>query len=111
MWRATLADGRIVTYNGENSPQQFLDLIVEFAVFRADGSVGVVVRPDAAAGERLVYRRRPTVKIDGTYLHVAHVVGILHRDSGLAFITQLDENGAVNLGYVDPIEFTSVELA
>lgn len=106
MWRALLADGRIVTSDTPGAtPQLFLDQIVQFDVEHNGGRV--TVRPDR--GERLIWRRRTDMR--GLELRVTHVVGLLDLESGLAFLTAIRPDGAVQLGFVDPVEFTSVEVA
>lgn len=107
MWRAILADGRVETYDGSNSPQAFLDQIVEFQVVRG-GAVVVSVRPDQ--GERVVYRRRVTATVGG-HGSVAHVVGIVNLEHGLASLVELGEDGVLQMGFVPEVEFTAAEVA
>lgn len=104
MWRALLADGRTIQYDGTNSPQPFLDQIIRFELLGPNGPV-VALNPDK--GERIIYRRRSQGFGEWS---VGHVVGLLDLESGLAFLTEY-RDGCVSMGFVNPVEFTSVERA
>lgn len=104
IWRALLADGRVVVYDGTNSHEPFLDQIIEFQLL--DGiEIKVVVRPDA--GERVVYRRRN--EGFGQWA-TSHVVGLMSREHGLAFLTEYGDDGVLRIGFVAPVEFTPAEV-
>lgn len=89
MWRAHLADGRVVDHDGHNSPQPFLDLIVKFEVFAPNGAM--LARLEPGPRDRLIWRwvRENNGRKQRT---VGVKVGILNRDSGELDL-RLFENG------------------
>lgn len=104
-WRALLADGSVVAEDGIVSHEAFLDQMIEFQL--VDGhSVVVRVQPDH--GERVVYRRRNEGFNSWT---TCHIVGLMSREHGLAFLTEYGEDGVLKIGMVPRIEFTPAELA
>lgn len=103
-WRALLADGRVVVEDGTNSHEQFLDQMIEFQLIRS-GAVVVRVQPDH--GERVVYRRRSEGFNTWT---TSHIVGLMSREHGLAFLTEYGEGGVLKIGMVPRVEFTSAEI-
>lgn len=105
MWRAVLADGRVVEFDGTNSPQPFLDQIVEFQILRA-GVVVVRLLPDQ--GERVIFRRRNEGFNEFT---TSIVVGLLNLEHGLASLCELGEDGCLKIGFVPAVEFTPAEVA
>lgn len=87
MWRATLADGRVVDHDGENSPQQFLDLIVRFQVFAPNGAPLAEVTP--GPNERVIWRWVRTN--NGRDRHTVGVkFGLLRRDTGETHVRYFD---------------------
>lgn len=104
-WRALLADGSVVVEDGVRSHEQFLDRMIEFQLI-ASGAVVVRVQPDQ--GERVVYRRRSEGFNTWT---TCHIVGLMSREHGLAFLTEYGEDGVLKIGMVPSIEFTPAELA
>ena len=105
IWRALLADGSVAVYDGTNSHEPLLDQIVEFQLVH-QGAVVVRVQPDQ--GERVVYRRRSEGFNKWT---TCHIVGLMSREHGLAFLTEYGEDGVLKIGMVPQIEFTPAELA
>lgn len=105
IWRALLADGSVVSYDGSNSHEPLLDQIIEFQLVH-QGAVVVRVQPDH--GERVVYRRRNEGFNTWT---TCHIVGLMSREHGLAFLTEYGEDGVLKIGMVPSIEFTPTELA
>lgn len=105
IWRALLADGRVVTFDGSNSPQSFLNDIIEFQLIQG-GSVLVRVQPDK--GERVIYRRRNEGFKQFT---TCHIVGIVNLEHGLASLCELGEDGVLKIGFVPEVEFTAAEVA
>ena len=78
MWRAYLADGRVVEYDGDNSPQHLLPLIVRFEVFAANGAkIGEV---DPGPRDRVIFRRIREIT-DGVVNEVGVKLGVLNLDS------------------------------
>lgn len=105
IWRALLADGRVVVDDGTVSHESFLDQIIEFQLL--DGNeVKVAVRPDV--GERVVYRRRNEGFNKWT---TCHIVGLMSREHGLAFLTEYGEDGVLKIGFVPEVQFTPAEVA
>lgn len=87
MWRAYLADGRVVDHDGENSHIPLLDLILRFEVFAPNGAMLARVEP----GPREYVIWRWTRTNDGaTKRTVGCKLGILNRDSGEADVRYLD---------------------
>lgn len=79
MWRAYLADGRVVDHDGDNSPTQFLPLIVRFQVFAPSGAMLAEVEP----GPREFVLWRWVRETDGGPTRtVGCKLGVLNRDSG-----------------------------
>lgn len=105
VWRALLADGQVVTYDGGNSPQPFLDQIIEFQLLDA-GEVRVRLLPDK--GERVVYRRRNEGFNQWT---TCHIVGLVNLEHGLASLAEYGEDGVLKVGFVPEVQFTPAELA
>lgn len=105
VWRALLADGRVIEYDGDNTPQPFLDLIAEFQLV-ANGSVVVRLLPDA--GERVIYRRRNEGFNRWT---TCHIVGLVNLEHGLASLCEYGEDGVLKIGFVPAVEFTPAEVA
>lgn len=104
-WRALLADGSVVAEDGVRSHEQFLDQMIEFQLV-ADGAVVVRVQPDT--GERVVYRRRNEGLNTWT---TCHIVGLMSREHGLAFLTEYGEDGVLKIGFVPEVQFTPAEIA
>lgn len=88
MWRAHLADGRVVDHDGSNSPQQFLDLIVRFEVFAPNGAM--LARLEPGPRDRLIWRWDRAITSDGEKATLGVKVGILNRDSGELDMRYLD---------------------
>ena len=105
IWRALLADGSVVSYDGTNSHEPLLDRIVEFQLVHG-GAVVVRVCPDV--GERVVYRRRNEGFNTWT---TCHIVGLMSREHGLAFLTEYGEDGVLKIGFVPEVQFTAAEVA
>ena len=105
-WRALLADGRIVSDSDGQSPEAYVDSIVQFDVEHAGGRLSV--KPDV--GERVVWRRRVHQRMSGEQ-HVQEIVGLLNRDTGVGVLAAVRPDGVVQLGFVDPVEFSKVEVA
>lgn len=81
MWRAYLADGRVIDHDGDNSPQQFLDLIVRFEVFAPNGAM--LARVEPGPREFVIWRwTRTNSGADKRTVGVK--LGVLNRDSGEA---------------------------
>ena len=79
MWRAHLADGRVVEHDGQNTPQDFLDLIVRFDVIAPDGSRLASLEP--GVNERVIWRWQRANDGGGTRTEGVKV-GHLNRDTG-----------------------------
>jgi hypothetical protein len=105
MWRAVLADGRVVEYDGTNSPQPFLDQIIEFQIIR-NGAVIVRLLPDK--GERVIFRRRNEGFNQFT---TSYIVGLVNLEHGLASLCELGEDGVLKIGFVSEVQFTPAEMA
>ena len=87
MWRAYLADGRVINHDGHNAPQHFLALIVRFEVFAANGAKIAEVEP----GPREYPIWRWVRENDGHEQRtVACKVGVLNRDTGEASVRVWD---------------------
>ena len=87
MWRAFLADGRVVDHDGDNSPQQFLPLIVRFEVFAPNGAKLAEVEP----GPRDFPLWRWVRETEGGPTRtVAVKLGVVNRDTGEASVRQFD---------------------
>lgn len=79
MWRAYLADGRVVDHDGHNSPQHFLDQIVRFDLFTPRGLP--LARLDPGPEHRLVFRW--VRETNGVEQRTAGVkVGLYDRSTG-----------------------------
>lgn len=102
-WRATLADGRVITEDGTNTIQAFLDLIVRFELLH-QGVPQLVLEPTAS--ERVLYRRRTELSMDGT-ARVTFVVGLLSREDGGHLVAEVG-NGPVR--FSRDIALSDVEL-
>lgn len=87
MWRAYLADGRVVDHDGDNSPSQFQDLIVRFEVFAPNGAM--LARLEPGPRDRLIWRWTRGVR-GGERFTLGVKVGILNRDSGELDMRYLD---------------------
>lgn len=105
LWRAVLADGRVVVYDGNNSPQGFLDQIIEFQVIRA-GTVLVRLLPDQ--GERVIFRWRNEGFNRWT---TSCVLGLVNLEHGLVSLAELGEDGCLKIGFVPEVQLTPAELA
>lgn len=81
MWRAHLADGRVVDHDGDNTPQHFLDLIVRFEVFAPNGAM--IARLEPGPRDRLIWRWERAMK-GAEKATLAVKCGILNRDTGEA---------------------------
>lgn len=90
MWRAHLADGRVVDHDGDNTPQHFLDLIVRFEVFEPGGSRLALIEP--GPGERVIWR---WVRENNGFEQrtVGVKVGLLDRESGGLDVNELTPEG------------------
>lgn len=104
LWRATLADGRVVSEDGNNTPQAFLDQIVRFELIY-NGMPQVVLEP--LPGERVIYRRRTELSMNGE-ARVSVVVGLLDRESGGHLVAHLG-NGPVR--FSRDVALTDLEVA
>ena len=104
LWRALLADGRVVIENGNNTPQAFLDDIVRFELIY-QGAPQVVLEPEP--NERVIFRRRTELSMNGE-ASVTIVVGLLNRDDGGHLVAELG-NGPVR--FSRDVALTDVELA
>lgn len=82
VWRASLADGRTVVYDGDNTPQPFLDLIVRFEVLHG-GRVVVVLEPKPE--QRVVFRWDRGIR-SGQQFQLGFKVGLLDRETGTALV-------------------------
>lgn len=101
-WRATLADGRVITEDGSNTPQAFLDQIVRFELIY-NGMVQAVLEP--SAGERVLYRRRTAMAVSGE-ARVSVVFGLLSLTDGGHLVAEIG-NGPVR--FSRDIKLTDVE--
>lgn len=90
MWRAHLADGRVVDHDGENTPQHFLPLIVRFEVFAPNGAKLAEIEPGPR--EFVIWRWTRTIAGDEKQT-VGVKVGVLNRDSGEFDVRYLDASG------------------
>lgn len=78
MWRAFLADGRVVDHDGDNSPQEFLREIVKFQVFAPNGAKLAEIDP----GPRdLVIWRFVRENTGAEQRTVGCKLGVLNRDT------------------------------
>lgn len=85
MWRAHLADGRVVDHDGDNTPQDFLPLIVRFEVFAPNGAKLAEIEP----GPRdLVIWRWVRENNGAERRTVGCKLGVLNRDTGEASVRE-----------------------
>lgn len=103
-WRATLADGKVVTEDGNNSPQAFVDQIIRFELIY-QGVPQVVLEPKA--DERVLYRRRTAMSMNGE-ARVSMIVGLLSLSDGGHLVAELG-NGPVR--FSRDVALTAAELA
>lgn len=104
LWRATLADGRVITEDGVNSPQHFLDQIVRFELIYQNAPQ-VVLEP--SPDERVLYRRRTELSMNGD-TKVSVIVGLLSKTDGGHLVAHLG-NGPVR--FSRDVKLTDVEVA
>ena len=106
MWRAYLADGRVVDHDGDNSPQQFLHEIVRFEVFAPNGAM--LCRLDPGPRDCVIWRfvRENTGGVQRT---VGCKVGVLNRDSGELDVKLLNPDGSWTP--TDDVVLTELEAA
>lgn len=103
-WRALLADGRVVAYDGDNTPQHFLDLIARFEVLH-DGRIVVALEP--RADQRVVFRWDRGVR-DGVAFQAGFKVGLVDRSTGSALVC---EYGAGPMRITDDVVLSPSEVA
>lgn len=103
-WRATLADGKVITEDGYNSPQAFLDQIIKFElIYQNVPQVVLEPNPD----ERVLYRRRTELSMNGE-ARVSVIVGLLSLSDGGHLVAELG-NGPVR--FSRDVVLTDVEVA
>lgn len=103
-WRATLADGRVITEDGNNSPQHFLDQVVRFELIY-QGAPQVVLEP--SPDERVLYRRRTELSMNGE-ARVSVIVGLLSKVDGGHLVAHIG-NGPVR--FSRDVALSDVEIA
>lgn len=102
-WRALLADGRVITEDGNNTPQSHLDEIVKFElVYQGVPQVVLEPKPD----ERVIYRRRTEMTMNGE-ARVSVIVGLLSLVDGGHLVAHLG-NGPVR--FSRDVVLTDLEL-
>lgn len=104
LWRATLADGRVITEDGNNTPQAFLDQIIRFELIY-QGVPQVVLEP--SLDERVLYRRRTELSMNGE-ARVSVIVGLLSKTDGGHLVAHLG-NGPVR--FSRDVQLSDVETA
>lgn len=86
-WRALLADGRVISYDGDNTPQPVLDLIVRFEVLHGER---VIVALEPQPYQRVVFRWDRAVR-GGQQLQLGVKVGLVDRETGTALVCELTD--------------------
>lgn len=105
MWRAFLADGTVVSYDGLNSPQGFLDRIVRFDVL---GPRGPLVSLTPESHQRVVFRWVREHRGGGQATPAGVKVGLLDRERGEHEVYLLTPRGRER---TDDFVLTPAELA
>lgn len=108
MWRAHLADGRVVDHDGDNTPQHFLPQIVRFEVFAPNGAK--LAEVDPGPRDFVIWRwvRERWGSGDDQKRTAGCKLGILNRDTGEASVREWD---GVKWTPTDDVVLTPVELA
>jgi hypothetical protein len=90
MWRAFLADGSIVQYDGTNSPQEFLNQIVRFDVL---GKTGPLVSLTPESHQRVIFRWVREHRGAGQATVAGMKVGLLDKNQGAHEVYLLTHEG------------------